>query len=96
MIDGAHLHARGTTAVMATMRGRIILAQESRFVVTDANGIAHLFILSPKAAAEPQQLQPLAARHATVEITYGEAKNVIASQATRIDVIDDTVAGKAL
>ena len=77
---------------MAKMSGRITLVQESRFVLTDPEGISHLFTLSPHAGAEPSQLQPLAARQARAEVTYGEVQNMITSLATRIDLIDETAA----
>ena len=80
---------------MAKMSGRITLVQESRFVLTDPEGISHLFTLSPNAAAEPSQLEPLVARQARVEVTYGEAQNMITSLATRIDLIDETAADPA-
>ncbi len=80
---------------MAKMSGRITLVQESRFVLTDPEGVSHLFTLSPHAGAEPSQLQPLAARQAKAEVTYGEVRNMITSLATRIDLIDETAAEPA-
>ena len=80
---------------MAKMNGRITLVQESRFVLTDRDGVSHLFTLSPHAAAEPSQLQPLAARQAMAVITYGEVRTKMTSLATRIDLIDETPAEAA-
>ena len=71
---------------MATMDGRITLAQETRFQLTDGEGISHLFTLSPWCAAEPAQLTPLAARQARVRVTYKPVPGTIGSLAQRIDL----------
>ncbi len=43
-----------------TMDGVVTVVQESRFQLTDDAGVSHLFILSPDAAAEPDQLAAVA------------------------------------
>ena len=71
---------------MATMDGRITLAQESRFQLTDEAGVGHLFTLGPWCAAEPAQLGPLAKRQARVRVTYEDGVDVIGYVAQRIDL----------
>jgi hypothetical protein len=71
---------------MATMDGRITLAQESRFQLTDDAGIGHLFTLGPWCAAEPAQLAPLARTQAPVRVTYKAGTDVIGHVAQRIDL----------
>ena len=78
---------------MATMDGRITLVQESRFQLTDRDGVSHLFTLGPWCAAEPAQLAPLAARQAAVRVKYRQGHNVISAVAQRIDLMDG-IAGK--
>ncbi len=73
---------------MPTMEGRITLAQESRFQLTDGSGVGHLFTLGPWCAAEPRQLVPLAARQALVQVSYEAAENTIGHLAKRIDLRD--------
>jgi hypothetical protein len=71
---------------MATMDGRITLAQESRFQLTDAAGVGHLFTLGPWCAAEPQQLVPLARRRAPVRVRYKAGTAMAGHVAERIDL----------
>ncbi len=73
---------------MATMDGRITLAQESRFQLTDEAGVSHLFTLGPWCSAEPQQLAPLAARQALVRVSYKAGTDIIGQTAQRIDLRD--------
>ena len=72
---------------MATMDGRITLAQESRFQLIDGAGVGHLFTLSPWCAAEPRHLVPLAERQATVRVRYEAGDDVIGHLAQRIDLL---------
>ena len=69
-----------------TMNGVVTLVQESRFQLTDENGISHLFVLSHGALAEPAQLHPLQARQAEVQITYTRASNAIANVAHKVQL----------
>ena len=71
---------------MATMEGQITLAQESRFQLTDAAGVSHLFTLGPWCPVEPAQLIPLAARQADVTVTYRAGDNVMSGVVNRIDL----------
>ncbi|GJE12442.1 MULTISPECIES: hypothetical protein [Methylobacterium] len=57
--------------------GVVTIVQESRFQLTDDNGVSHLFLLDRNAAAEPAQLAPLQARQARVRVTYEPARNLI-------------------
>ena len=60
-----------------SMDGVVTIAQESRFQLTDENGVAHLFVLSHASLAEPDQLEPLQARQARVRVRYVEPRNII-------------------
>ena len=71
---------------MRTMVGIVTLAQESRFQLTDDQGIAHLFILSHGASAEPWQLGELQHRQARVAVRYEESTNLIANIAKRVEL----------
>ena len=71
---------------MATMDGRITLAQEGRFQLTDGAGVSHLFTLGPWCSAEPAQLAPLAARQAKMCVTFEAGHNTIGNVALRIDL----------
>lgn len=73
---------------MDTMVGTVIYAQESRFQLVDRDGIAHLFILSPSAAAEPEQLPALQRDQARVRVGYVPAEDLLAHKALRIDRLD--------
>ena len=64
------------------MDGVVTLVQEGRFQLTDDGGVSHLFILSPWAAAETEQLAPLQRRQARVRVTYKPARNAIGNQTT--------------
>ena len=68
------------------MDGRITLAQESRFQLTDGAGVSHLFTLGPWCAAEPEQLVALARSQAPVRVRYKPGHDVISAVARRIDL----------
>jgi hypothetical protein len=67
------------------MEGIVTIAQESRFQLTDAAGVSHLFILGHDALAEPDQLEKLQRRQARVRVRYTVPRNVIALVAHAID-----------
>ncbi len=71
---------------MRTMDGVVTLVQESRFQLVDDRGIAHLFVLSHGASAEPSQLGPLQRRQARVRVGYKEASNMIANVAHTVEL----------
>jgi hypothetical protein len=72
---------------MPKMRGVITIAQESRFQLTDADGVSHLFVLSPHMLAEDDDLEPLQRSQAPVQVTYSRARNVIGYLAERLERI---------
>jgi hypothetical protein len=67
-----------------TMEGVVTIVQEGRFQLTDDNGVSHLFLLAPLAAAETEQLAPLQRRQARVRVRYKPARNLIGNVADRI------------
>ena len=67
--------------------GVVTIVQESRFQLTDDNGIAHLFLLDCNAAAEPAQLAPLQARQARVRVIYEPARNLIGLVARSVTLL---------
>ena len=71
-----------------TMEGTLIIAQEGRFQLTDFSGVSHLFMLSPTAAAEADQLTALQRRQARLRVTYTPARNVIGNLAQKIELLD--------
>lgn len=75
---------------METIDGLITIVQESRFQLTDDAGVSHLFILSHKAAAEPEQLSPLQRRQARVRVTCSAHEGATGRIAYSIDLIGDT------
>jgi hypothetical protein len=62
---------------MKRMQGIVTIVQESRFQLTDDDGVSHLFVLGHDSAAEPDQLEPLQRRQARVSVDYTEARNAI-------------------
>ena len=73
---------------MNTVEGVITIVQEGRFQMTDHAGISRLFVLSPFAAMETEQLVPLGRNQVPVRVTYRHGDNAIAHVATRIDALD--------
>lgn len=72
----------------ASMSGVVTIVQEGRFQLTDDDGVAHLFLLSPDASAETAQLAPLQKAQARVTVRYTPAANLIGNLAHRIVVKD--------
>ncbi|MBV9538412.1 MAG: hypothetical protein JOY70_05720 [Acidisphaera sp.] len=66
---------------MRQFEGSVVLVQESRFLVQSSTGDHKFFVLSHRAAAEPAQLAPLAARQARVRVSYSAAPDQIADVA---------------
>ena len=71
---------------MQIAEGVVTMVQESRFQLIGDDGVAHLFVLSHGAAAEPADLAPLQARQARIRVSYGTAPNLIAHVAHRIEL----------
>jgi hypothetical protein len=74
---------------MKQVKGRVLFTQESRFMLETDAGARHLFILSHRASAEPQQLSPLQHRQARVRVTYDEAPEIIGYVAHAIDLLPE-------
>ena len=60
-----------------SMEGVVTIVQESRFQLTDDEGVSHLFVLGHSSLAEPDQLEPLQGRQARVRVRYVEPRNII-------------------
>ncbi len=73
---------------MHTAEGVVTIVQESRFQLVDSAGVAHLFLLGHRAAAEPEQLVPLQHRQARVRVQYRRAPGLIGRIARRVQVLD--------
>ena len=73
-------------AAKQTVEGVVILAQESRFQLTDDAGVSHLFVLSHGAFAEPSDLSILQKEQARVRVRSSEAPNLKARVAHRIEL----------
>ena len=71
---------------MHSVRGKVIAVQEGRFRLVTDNGRVMPFVLSHKASAEPQDLPPLAARTARVQVSYSESPHLIADVAHRVEI----------
>lgn len=73
---------------MRTAEGVVTIVQEGRFQLVDAGGVAHLFLLGYRAAAEPEQLPALQQRQARVRVRFHVPCGLIARVATQIQVLD--------
>ena len=71
-----------------SMTGTVTIVQESRFQMTDDDGVSHLFLLSPYAAAETEQLTALQHRQARISVRYKPAANLIGNVAQKISLVD--------
>jgi hypothetical protein len=80
---------------MKRVEGTVLFTQESRFMLETDTGERHLFVLSHKAAVEPQQLPPLQHRQARVRVTYDDGPGDIIGYATHaIDLLPDRPSGE--
>ncbi|AWN43021.1 hypothetical protein [Methylobacterium durans] len=70
---------------MPSIVGIVTIAQESRFQLTDAQGVSHLFVLSPHALAEGDDLEPLQREQARVRVHFEAARNILGYRAERIE-----------
>ena len=74
---------------MPSMDGIVSIVQESRFQLTDADGVSHLFLLSHSAGVEPEQLPPLQHEQARIRVRYRATReNLIGFIADRLDRLD--------
>src|SRR4051794_22050687 len=76
-IGGGRLNTSAGGAAMKRMDGIVTIVQESRFQLTDDNGVSHLFVLGHDSMAEPDQLEPLQRSQARVSVRYTGARNAI-------------------
>ena len=74
---------------MALTRGVIVLAQESRFRLVDSNGRGELYLLSRKAAIEPQDLPRLQRDRTPVIVSHRAAPCLVARLADDIYLADN-------
>lgn len=73
---------------MQSMEGIVTIVQEGRFQLLDRAGVSHMFLLSHKAALEPEQLPPLQREQARVRVEYEAGHDIIgwlAHSVTRLD-----------
>ena len=70
-----------------TMEGVVTIVQEGRFQLSDDNGVSHLFLLSPHAPLETDQLAPLQRQQTRVRVRYKPAKNLIGNVTSSIEVV---------
>ena len=59
------------------MEGVVTIVQESRFQLTDDDGVGHLFILGYLCGTEPRQLPALQANQSRVRVSYSVGRNMI-------------------
>jgi hypothetical protein len=71
---------------MHSVRGKLMAVQEGRFRLVTDDGRVMRFVLSHKASAEPQDLPPLAAGAARVQVSYSESPHLIADVAHRVEI----------
>ena len=71
---------------MRSMEGCVTIAQESRFQMTDDDGVSHLFVLHRNASIEPEQLEPLQKGQRRVRVRYEPATGLIAHVARSVEL----------
>ena len=67
--------------------GTVLLVQEGRFMLETEQGDSHLFMLSPSAQCEPQQLSD--ANRKRVRVTYSDASDVIGRVAHSVQLLEE-------
>ncbi len=71
---------------MRKASGRIMQVQEGRFTLAAEDGRVLQFVLSHRAAAEPQDLWPVHAAGLRVRVDYDDSPHLLAGVAHRISV----------
>ena len=71
---------------MQIMEGVVTILQESRFQLTDDEGVSHLFILSHDTLGEPDQLEPLQRQQARVRVRYTAPRNIVGLVAHSVEI----------
>lgn len=74
---------------MQAIQGIVTIVQEGRFQVMDDEGVGHHFLLSHRAAVEPEQLPMLQRNQSRVRVWYQNAPDLIGHVALRIDLLAD-------
>ncbi len=72
---------------MRTMDGVMTLAQESRFQITDGDGVSHQAVLSPRARLEPDQLVGLVRSGVRVRLGFTTTPKVMSLIAHSVRVV---------
>ncbi len=68
------------------MEGIVTIVQESRFQLTDDDGVGHLFTVSYACGTEPGQLAALQRHQSRVRVKYKPMPNAIGNVAQSISV----------
>ncbi len=76
--------APSSTPAPRRMTGRLLLVQESRFVLVGDNSVAKQFQLAHTADIEPHDLPPLLHARQRVTVEYRQTSDLWADTATRI------------
>ena len=71
---------------MRSVCGHVTAVQEGRFRLLADDGSVRSFVLSHRAAAEPQDLPQLQTSGTRVRIAYSDAPHLIAAVAERIEI----------
>jgi hypothetical protein len=74
--------------LMNELTGRIVLAQEGRFLLEDELGRKRLFIVSNKSSLDPGQLQELMQTGVNLKVRYSEPEHLVAGVAHSIEIAD--------
>lgn len=77
------------TRALKTMTGFITFTQEGRFKMEPENGQPMLFVLSPSANIEPQDLGELQRAQARLTVRYEDLTNLIAGVVHDVGWADD-------
>jgi len=73
---------------MQSIEGIVTIVQESRFQLLDGEGVSRMFLLSHKAALEPEQLPPLQHEQARIRVDYTAAHSIIGLLAHSVARLD--------
>ena len=73
-------------ALAEFMTGVVTIVQESRFQLTDDDGVGHLFTVSHACGTEPGQLAQLQRHQSRIRVRYKAAPNTIGNIAQSIEV----------
>ncbi|HEX5452326.1 MAG TPA: hypothetical protein VFX06_00920 [Stellaceae bacterium] len=71
---------------MGSVAGTVNAVQEGRFQLVTDDGRVLQFMLSHRAAVEPQDLPQLQHRRARLRVDYRDSRHMISGVATRVEV----------